>query len=52
MTRDEIRLELLKIAYAHGRSVAETVDRVKLLEVYLFSNTAPDESEKKKEKRR
>lgn len=35
MTRDEIRLELIKIAHTHGRSSAEAVERAKIYETYV-----------------
>jgi hypothetical protein len=35
MTQDEIRLELLKLTYTHGRDAAEAVGRAKILEAFI-----------------
>lgn len=35
MSRDQLRLELLKITYVHGRTPEEGVDRAKVLEKYV-----------------
>lgn len=58
MTRDELRLELLKLTYVHGREAAEAVRRAKELESYVQELEkfepikepvlAPDQSEKRK----
>lgn len=47
MERDELRLELLKLTYSHGRDAAEAVRRAKELERYI-SATNPESSEKLK----
>jgi hypothetical protein len=36
MTAEELRLECLKLTYAHGRTAEDAVERAKLLEQYLF----------------
>lgn len=36
MKREDLRLELLKLTYAHGRDVAEAVGRAKVLETYVW----------------
>lgn len=41
MKRDELRLELLKIAHTHGREPAQIVERAKILEVYV-GESIPD----------
>lgn len=35
MNRDELRLELLKLTYSHGRSAQDAVDRALELESYV-----------------
>jgi hypothetical protein len=35
MASSEIRLELLKLTYAHGRTADEAVERAKVLETYV-----------------
>ena len=35
MTEIELRLELLKLTYTHGRTSAEAVDRAKTMEEWL-----------------
>lgn len=37
MQRDQLRLELLRLTYAHGRDFAEAVARAKVLEDYVFA---------------
>lgn len=37
MTRIEIRLECLKLTYAHGRDPGEAVGRAKVLEAYIMA---------------
>lgn len=34
----ELRLELLKLTYTHGREAAEAVERAKVLEAYISSD--------------
>jgi len=46
MTRDELRLELLKLTYVHGRMTAEAVARARELEMYV--NQAPDDQKNTK----
>jgi len=46
MTRDELRLELLKLTYVHGRMTAEAVARARELEMYVIQ-VPPDDSDKK-----
>lgn len=46
MQRDELRLELLKLTYAHGRDAAEAVGRAKTLEEYISQDAAPSDSAK------
>jgi hypothetical protein len=36
MTAADLRLECLKLTYAHGREPAEAVERAKILEQYLL----------------
>jgi hypothetical protein len=52
MTRDELRLELLRLTYSHGRDSAEAVERAKVLESYVTdikeSTPAPSVVESKK----
>lgn len=36
MTREEFRLECLKLTYSHGRESAEAVARARDLEKYIF----------------
>lgn len=35
MNRDELRLELLKLTYSHGRSARDAIDRALELESYV-----------------
>jgi hypothetical protein len=42
MDRQELRLEIVKLTYTHGREITEAVARAKALEAYIL-----DESEKK-----
>ena len=37
MEREDIRLECIKIAYAHSRDATEAVGRAKILENYIYS---------------
>lgn len=47
MTRESLRLELLKLTYTHGRDSAEAVGRAKELEKYLFEEEVRAEKKKK-----
>jgi hypothetical protein len=40
MARQELRLELLKLTYSHGRESSEAVERAKVLETYVLGETA------------
>jgi len=40
MTTEEIRIECLKIAHAHGRSNAEVVERARAFEQYVVGENA------------
>jgi len=40
MTTEEIRIECLKIAHAHGRSNAEVVERARVFEQYVAGDGA------------
>lgn len=40
MNRADLRLELLKLTYSHGREPSEAVDRAKVLEAYLHEELA------------
>lgn len=40
MDRQEIRLELLRLTYSHGRDTSEAVQRAKDLEAYVYSEGA------------
>lgn len=46
-SRESLRLELVKLTYAHGRNCAEAVGRAKELEDYVLE---PGPSEEKKKK--
>ena len=51
MTKSEMRLELLKLTYSHGRDASEAVDRAKVLEAFLLDDSVkplglPDKSAK------
>lgn len=35
MTKDELRLECLKLAHTHGREPAQVIERAKAYEAYL-----------------
>jgi hypothetical protein len=35
ITQEDIRLELLRLTYVHGRTAAEAIERAKELETYL-----------------
>lgn len=41
MTQSELRIELLKITYSHGREASEAVTRAKELEAYLLEAEEP-----------
>ena len=43
MTREEFRLECLKLTYTHGRDSAEAVARAKDLEKYIFEKHLEEE---------
>lgn len=38
MTKDEMRLELLKLTYTHGRTSAEAVARAEELEAFVLED--------------
>ena len=40
MTRAELRLELLKLSYTHGRDVAEAVGRAKNMEEFVLQESS------------
>lgn len=48
MTRDELRLELLKLTYIHGRTSAEAVERAREMEVFVLDNSSAAGSPLKK----
>lgn len=39
MTKPELRLELLKLTYNHGREASEAVNRAKELETFVFDGS-------------
>lgn len=39
MTRAELRLELLKLSYTHGRDVAEAVGRAEKMEEFILQGS-------------
>jgi hypothetical protein len=41
MDLKELRLELLKLTYSHGREAPEAVARAEVLEQYVIPNQAP-----------
>jgi len=50
MVIEEIRLELLKLTYAHAREAAEAVVRARTLEKYVLQAAPAKKSAKKAEK--
>jgi hypothetical protein len=48
MTRDEVRLELLKLTYTHGREAADAVVRAKVLEAYVVETAEAPKGKKQK----
>lgn len=42
MTRDELRLECIKLAYVHGREPAQIVERAKALEEWISEKPPMD----------
>jgi hypothetical protein len=46
----EVRLELLRLTYTHGREASEAVDRAKILESYITQGQSPGKAAKKAEK--
>jgi hypothetical protein len=42
MTKDELRLECLKLAHAHGREPQEVVARAKEYEAYVSTDPTPE----------
>ncbi len=50
MNREEMRLEILKLTYTHGRETSEAVGRAKALEDYIFEQTQSEANPKTLEK--
>jgi hypothetical protein len=51
MTKPEVRLELLRLTYSHGRDASEAVERAKILEAFVLDDSVkplglPDKSAK------
>jgi hypothetical protein len=40
MTKQDVRLELLKLTYNHGREASEAVERAKILEAFVLDESA------------
>lgn len=40
MTKQDVRLELLKLTYNHGREASEAVERAKVLEAFVLDESA------------
>lgn len=47
MDKAQLRLELIKLTYTHGRDVCEAVARAKALEAYLNDDSSVEASEPK-----
>ena len=48
MDRAQLRLEIIKLTYTHGRDTTEAVSRARDLENYIFESQDEKQNEKKK----